>query len=323
MKKPSPEIVEFEITLSCPLRCLHCYCRAGESDEQPSTAEVRSVLKQLKKAGTHYVDLVGGEPLIREDITEIVAYAREIDQSIMVNTNGVLLTQDFAKELKRANPHALFGVSIDGATPKTCDFVRGKGTFEKAVNAVQIFKAEGFKVVSLFVVNALNWTEFEEYVRLMITLGVDGIYVDRFVPVGRGADNAKILDMEPENWLKALKHVNTVVSKYADAMRFFVEESVSGEPCSAGKVHASILADLRVVPCGHFRYDQRFTMGSLREKSFEEIWKTYPGLFSTHSHGDECVGCFAYSLARTGEICMDKVIYALLKEKQLEKEAMV
>lgn len=323
MKKLSPEIVEFEITLSCPLRCLHCYCRAGESNEQPSTAEARSVLDQLKKAGTRYVDLVGGEPLTREDILEVLAYAREINQSVMVNTNGVLLTRDLAKELKKANPHILFGVSIDGATPQTCDLVRGRGTFEKAVSALQILKAEGFKVVSLFVVNALNWGEFEEYVHLMTTLGVDGIYVDRFIPVGRGADNAKILDMESRGWLKALKHVNAIISKYANAMRFFVEESVSGEPCSAGKTHASILVDLRVVPCGHFRYDQRFTMGSLREKSFEEIWGTCPGLISTRSRGDECVGCPAYSLAKTGEICMDEVIYGLLKEKQLEKEAMV
>lgn len=322
MKKSSPEIVEFEVTLNCPLRCIHCYCRAGESEEQPSLDEVKHVLKELREAGTRFVDLVGGEPLARKDILDILAYAREIGQPVMVNTNGVLVTGEFVRELKKVNPDVLFGVSIDGASPGTCDALRGKGTFEKALKAIKVLKSEGFRVVPLFVVNALNWKEFEDYVKLMISVGVDGIYVDRFVPVGRGSDNVVLLDMNPTTWAKALLFVNGVISRYSNKVRFFVEESVNGDLCSAGLTHASILADLRVVPCGHFRYNADYTMGDLKKEGFDEIWNRYPGLIPPDIR-DACTGCPAYSMVKTGVLCSDSVISEFVRVRALEKEAMV
>jgi len=298
-----PKIIEFELTTSCNYSCIHCYCNAGRiSKNELSTNEVKKVIKDLHELGVQIIDLIGGEPLIRQDIFEIVSFGRSIGAQLMINTNGSLATKEVVKKLKDINPNLLIGVSIDGHKKEIHEFVRGAGTFEKTMKGLKNFLEYGFDTTILHVINKHNYKYFEEMVLFAKELGVS-LYVDRFVPVGRGEQFKDILIPTKE----MIKFVNDIIEKYKNQVRFFVEENIEGGECTAGKTHASILVDGTVVPCGHFRYDSQYYMGNIREKPFKEIWDSFnPDILMVGCNGcklfDKCKGgcrAFAHKLGLT------------------------
>lgn len=275
MRKP-PYIVEYELTTECNLRCKHCYCEAGFKNKNELTLEeIKTLMCDLKDIGTELLDLIGGEPLLHPAFLDILAFGKEIGQKIMVNTNGILATEEYVKKIKEVNSEIIVGVSLDGPNPETNDFIRGTGSFERAVSGIKNFVKYGFEVIILNVVNRLNWNKLEEMIRLAKSLGVKGLYLDRFVPVGRGKFNSEYLDIDPEKWPEISSKIQEVVEKYRNKLDFYIEESISGKMCPAGINQASIRSDGIVVPCGHFRYIEQLHMGNLREKSFKEIWDSF------------------------------------------------
>lgn len=136
--RPVPTTAFVVITYRCQLRCPHCYAAVevrGSRDEM-STEEVKSVLDELRALGILQVVFTGGEPLLRQDIFELVAHAHHIGLITRLNSNGGLLTEECAAELRRAGLDKC-GVSIDNADPAIHDRLRGRpGTFEKAVQAL-------------------------------------------------------------------------------------------------------------------------------------------------------------------------------------------
>lgn len=319
MRNP-PFIVEYELTLRCNFRCKHCYCEAGKPHpEELSFEEIKELILDMKELGTWALDIIGGDPLLHPQILDILAFGKEVGQRLMINTNGSLATREMVWKIKKANPDLLIGVSLEGPDPETNDFVRGVGNFERAVQGIKNFVSEGLQITILNVINRRNWRKFENMVKLALELGVNALYVDRFIPVGRGMIHARELDMNPEEWKVAIKHVLGVIENYKDCLTFYVEESISGRPCSAGITHASVLVDGTVVPCGHFRYRKEFYMGNVKEKKFSEIWNEYTPIPSPTSCQqcpilNECGGgCKAYYLLRGRE--KDEALCSLNKAR--------
>ncbi|PLV58311.1 radical SAM protein [Thermotoga sp. KOL6] len=317
MRNP-PFIVEYELTTRCNFNCKHCYCEAGKPHpNELSFEEIKELIIDLKEMKVWALDLVGGEPLLHPRILDILSFGKEVGQRLMINTNGSLATKDMVSKIRKVNPNVLIGVSLEGPDPETNDYVRGKGNFERAVQGIRNLINEGFQVTILHVINRRNWKKFEKMVKFALEIGASAVYVDRFIPVGRGAIYAKELDMEPNEWKLAIEHVLNVVNSYKDEIIFYVEESISGDLCSAGINHASILVDGTAVPCGHFRYKKEYYMGNIRERKFFEIWNDYKPLPSPSSCShcpllDKCGGgCKAYYLLKNYE--KDEAICAVNK----------
>jgi radical SAM protein with 4Fe4S-binding SPASM domain len=305
------DIVEFEITTECNFRCIHCYCNAGEKDDDElNFDEIKNLVIQAKELGIYELDLVGGEPLIHPKILDIIAFAKGIGQKILINTNGSLITDDFAKSLKKVYPELIIGVSLDGSDPETNDFIRGKGNFEKAIKGIEILIKNNFSVSILHIINKINWLKFENIIKLAKEFGIRNIYVDRFIPVGRGEIFANYLDMRDEEWAEAILYVREIVKKYRKKINFYVEESISGKPCSAGTTHVSILANGNVVPCGHLRFDSKYYLGNIREKRLKDILYSINlnKIFKSSKSCQNCElknycngGCKAYQIIKNKE----------------------
>ncbi|QTA37790.1 radical SAM protein [Thermosipho ferrireducens] len=266
-----PEIVEFEITTACNYSCRHCYCNAGKKSRyELTTQEAKKVIKDLVDAGVKIIDIVGGEPFLRPDLEDIILYGRSLGARMMINTNGSLATWERVKKLKEIDKEILIGVSLDGHIASLHEFVRGKNTFQRTMEGLMNFLKAGFEVTILHVINARNYSYFENMVLFAKKLGVN-LYVDRFVPVGRG----ELYKDELLPTRKMIKYVQSIIDKYRNDVVFYVEENIKGGLCTAGRTHASILVDGTVVPCGHFRFDKEFYMGNIKNKSFGELWKSY------------------------------------------------
>lgn len=132
------------LTNGCNLRCPHCYMYAGEKLQgELMTEEVRSLLHNFAKYGGEKVAFSGGEIATRPDLEEVVLYADNLGFEVELLTNGTLWTEE---KVNRITGHIKsVQISIDGFDEASNSIVRGKGNFEKALKAVELFWKAGIK----------------------------------------------------------------------------------------------------------------------------------------------------------------------------------
>jgi AdoMet-dependent heme synthase len=95
-----PLSIHLDVTYRCNERCVHCYLDHDDHGEM-TTAEITDVLQQLAEAGVFFLSLSGGEVFLRRDFLEIVETARKLLFNVKIKTNGVLIREKEAAELRR------------------------------------------------------------------------------------------------------------------------------------------------------------------------------------------------------------------------------
>jgi len=124
----------FELTYRCNLDCIHCYCKGSENlDKELSTAEIKGILDQLHKEACLGITFSGGEPLIREDFSEIYLYAKRKGFLIDIFTNGTLLTEEKQKFLKEYPPRSI-ELTLNGISKETYEAItQVESSFDKVM----------------------------------------------------------------------------------------------------------------------------------------------------------------------------------------------
>jgi len=156
-KKP---VVVWNVTRQCNLRCLHCYARAGAAaaPDELSREEGLSLLADLARFGVPVVLFSGGEPLMRKDLLELVAWTVKHGMRAVISTNGTLITREVAQRLQGLGL-SYVGISVDGMET-THDRFRGQpGSFAAAMAGVRHCQEAGLKVGLRFTVSRLNVQE--------------------------------------------------------------------------------------------------------------------------------------------------------------------
>ena len=111
-KKP---VVVWNMTRRCNLKCVHCYAQAvdPEGKDDISTDQAKTMIDDLAAYGAPVMLFSGGEPLVRQDLTELADHATQRGMRAVISTNGTLITKEKAKELK-AVQLSYVGISLDG-----------------------------------------------------------------------------------------------------------------------------------------------------------------------------------------------------------------
>ncbi|EHQ35688.1 radical SAM/SPASM domain-containing protein [Methanoplanus limicola] len=276
-----PRLISWNITLRCPLKCAHCYVDAGNMDPDDilSTNEAKAVIDGIKETGDPVLILSGGEPLLREDIFDIVEYGNECGLTMAIGTSGFLLDKKIAVKLKNCGLKAA-AISIDSVNPEVHDEFRGvRGAWDKAVAAVGHCHDAGIRV-------KINMTVMQpeiEYIEDVIDMGTSMDVSDYhlFFPVhtGRGG---KMGLQNPDDYESLIQKVLfryrdgdiSVRPTCAPQFRRIADESGLkdkgwGRGCIAGISYCRIFATGEVTPCPYLPV----SAGSLRETSFKDIWE--------------------------------------------------
>jgi MoaA/NifB/PqqE/SkfB family radical SAM enzyme len=135
-----PRVAVLTVNNACNLSCRYCfggYCERSSSDDF-TTEELKSIIDDLKRNGTIYLTVHGGETLLRHDIGEIIRHIKGRGIYVNLITNGVLVK----KRLHEISDIDGACVSLDGREENN-DYVRGKGSFRSAMTAIGLFKAAG------------------------------------------------------------------------------------------------------------------------------------------------------------------------------------
>ena len=139
-------VVVWNVTQQCNLKCVHCYAHAkatGGRDEL-STRQGKELIDDLAQFGVPVLLFSGGEPLVREDLPELAAYAVQNGMRAVISTNGTLITPETARVLKDIGL-SYVGISLDGMKDINDRFRGVDGAFDAALEGISNCQAAGIK----------------------------------------------------------------------------------------------------------------------------------------------------------------------------------
>jgi len=183
----APVVVVWNVCRHCNMTCPHCYAAADAtpSPSDLSTEEALDVIEQLASVGVKTVIFSGGEPLLREDLFELIEAARAAGLGPQLSTNGSLIDETMAQRLRDAGI-GYVGVSVDGR-PDFNDSYRGLADgHAKALAALRAAKAVGLRTGLRMTLTRRNQDQLSEVLDAARSVGCDRFYVSHLVDAGRG-----------------------------------------------------------------------------------------------------------------------------------------
>lgn len=315
----APITVEIEVTTGCNKQCIHCRLDETPNPFEMTTDEIKAIIDQLTEIKVLGLILTGGEPFLREDILEILRYADETGiQDISVITNGSLLTSEMVEQLNKIDHFKGLQISLDGASPKTNDNIRGRQSFDTVVQALKICSHAKFKKSIETVAMKPNLHELPYIIELAINLGADMYGAFRFFPIGRGSKHRQALEVTPEEYKQffenfynlKLKHKNKILMLSEDPLVTLIEGPMEPRNCGAAWYHCAISAEGHVRPCTALP----ISVGNIKEVPLKVIWReaelfkklrdlrNLKGKCGRCENKEFCGGCRAYSYCIYGDI---------------------
>lgn len=158
---PRPVSVNYQITKRCNLSCPYCFAdmESLKDVEDSDTEGVKETIDELYKYGCRHIILMGGEPLCRRDIGDIIRYIRSKWMRCEIVTNGYFV-KDHIDDLKLCDSVC---VSLDGPAELN-DKIRGKGCHDKVIEALELLKAEGARTRIHTILTKVTYPEGPRYV---------------------------------------------------------------------------------------------------------------------------------------------------------------
>lgn len=291
---PQPKTMSayLHLTQRCNLHCVGCYsldCGRNRLAD-PSLENVKRALEQLAKNGCNTVVFSGGEPFLREDLGEILRYAREVCgiPVLQIITNGTKVT---AQALEAVKPYVTgIAVSIDGYSHQQPTYIRDKGIFGSVVDAVVMCRDTGIQTSILPTVHTKNYDRMADYVKLSRELNVE---------ISFSLLTCSPMDQALSRWLPTPEQLSAIAM---ELIQIGMEGNVSvndmpigngmdaRKSCEVGCKIVSIGADGTVYPC-HMLHDPALSMGNVFETDLAVILDGDLARHCRSLHVDQFEGC--------------------------------
>ena len=305
----APICLTWELTYACNLQCIHCLSSSGTRDPRELTTEqAKAVLDELRDLQVFYINIGGGEPMVRRDFFELLEHAERCNIGVKFSTNGAFITPESARRLAAMN-YLDIQISLDGADRATNDRVRGEGSFDIAIRAMENLRAANFGRFKISVVMTRdNVAQLDDFKSLADSYGAQ-LRITRLRPAGRGADTWNQLHPTATqqrtiyDWL--MRHGEDVLTGDSFFHLNAFGEALPGlNLCGAGRVVCLIdpLGDVYACP---FVIHEEFKAGSvLADGGFTKVWRSsdlFTSLREPESPG-ACASCGSYDACQGG--CM-------------------
>lgn len=319
----------WEVTRACNLKCVHCHAVSGRAEPDELTTEEGLVLIEQIAAEPKFGMLVftGGEPLVRKDLFDLLAHSRDQRLINVIATNGTLIDDFVAKELRRLGVRGI-AVSLDHTESREHNMIRqNPQAFHKALNGMIACREAGILLQVNFTAMPGNLDNIEDMLRLCDELGAGIVLCYQIVSMGRGIHinalstytNQVLMEQIARLQSKTFSIVEPVaapqywaflLSRNSHNGRF--KEWLSRyllHGCTAGWGLVYIKPNGEVWPCPFVP----ISGGNMRDRPFSEIWRKAQ-IFDDLRHRDRlkgmcgkcrhrfiCGGCRGKAYASTGD----------------------
>lgn len=272
-----PTQIIIEVTKQCQLKCIHCFNFSGEKlNNEMSSNELINILKKFSELGTFQILLTGGEPLLKDNIMDIIDFCCNNFYSVIIGTNAVAINDNFINNIKKYN-NISFTISVDGLE-QTHDFFRGtKGCYSKTMKNITKLIKNNFSVYVSYTLNEHNYKEVNEIAKKVKDMGCSGINLGYILNKGRAKSNLVPI-ISTNDYLKVM---NEVFNKFNDdtfdaknescdtGQDDMLLESIPYEnKCGAGYRVLSIKSDGSVYPCPTC---EDIKLGNIKLNSIEKV----------------------------------------------------
>lgn len=268
-----------ELTYRCPLHCVFCYNPVDYHRQQNemSTEEWKNTMRQARAAGAVQLGFSGGEPLLRDDLEELVAYGHELGFYTNLITSGIGLKPTRLEALKKAGLDHI-QVSFQDATQAANDALSDTKTFHKKLEIAQAVKAAGWPMVLNVVLHRLNLDHIDDIIELADRLGVEYLELANTQYYGWAYQNKAALIPTHAQLQHAEARVEAWRTKLGKRMKllFVVPDYFESKPKPCmngwGKVFLSIAPDGTALPCQAARMLPGFDYPNVKTHTVEHIW---------------------------------------------------
>jgi radical SAM protein with 4Fe4S-binding SPASM domain len=318
--------IQWHITNLCNLRCKHCYQDDFSKKGELDGAELKKVSDNLLTTIREWdqracIHLTGGEPFLKPELFPLLS---DLDQQTMVEelgiiTNGLTIDQEIMQRLSGFSKLKKIKISLDGGDAKTNDSIRQKGTFDKVMRNLPVIKETGrFEILFMFTVMKRNFKNLPSLFKLCQDLSIDGLIIERFIPLGRGREIMGEV-LSKEEWKEMIKMLLDFFPIGEEDYSFLPyqafqisfdekEPELLGAPCVVGVDGLCIMPEGNVLPCRRFP----ISIGNLLETPLKKIWEESDLLEELRKRENlkgkcgrcemrDCRGCRSLALALTGD----------------------
>jgi radical SAM protein with 4Fe4S-binding SPASM domain len=267
--------------------------------------ESQKLIKDLAVIHTNEVCLMGGEPFLRKEWHRLAHAIQDAGMKLLIISNGYQISSDTLSKLRALQPYAV-STSLDGATPATHDYIRGRqGSHHNVLDFISRLQKADLPITVITTVNKLNFTELPALKDFLLNKHI-AWQVQTAAPEGRFK---KKLALSKEEFytvglfLAALRKKYTkqelpVIGAHCFGYHSQYIPSLGLSPhwrgCQAGLSILSIKSNGDVIGC--LSTPATYIEGNIRRKSIIEIWNdpeafAYNRKFSKNKLGKNCIGC--------------------------------
>lgn len=307
----NPKLIDlfWECTLSCNANCKHCgsSCEKKLYKDELTTQEIKDSFKQIASSmdsSKILINVTGGEPLVRNDLFEVMEYAnKELGFAWGMTTNGILLNESNIQKLKNANMETI-SISIDGLEETHNKFRGVKNSYKTIIknieNLIEANFVKHIQVTTVFHKNNIN--ELNELYLIMKNLKINSWRLATMDPIGRAKENDELLlDCKEQKYLldfiKEKKKDKSFRINYGCPSFLGIEYEKEVRDhyfiCTTGINVASILYNGDLFVCPNVPRQPNLIQGNIRTDNFKEVWENKYKEFrvSTRLSNDECNKC--------------------------------
>ncbi len=292
-----------EVTYRCPLHCVFCYnpvdfAKTERADEL-STADWLRVLREARALGAVQCGFSGGEPLMRDDLEELIAEAHRLGYYTNLLTSGVGLTKERAHALKAAGLDHV-QLSFQDSTRELNDFLSHTKTFQLKQEVGETIKALGWPMVMNVVIHRLNIDHIDRIIAMADALGAEYLELANSQYYSWAHLNRDHLLPTSEQIRRAEAVTDAWRVKVADRMKlFFVAPDYhEGKPKKCmngwGNIFLTISPDGTALPCHTAKMLPGLAFPNVRAHDVRHIWHDSEGFNRYRGTGwmkGACVTC--------------------------------
>lgn len=265
----------------CNQKCVHCYA-AGQTlsdEEELSTDDWKKILDKCRSACIPQVTFTGGEPTMREDLFELISYARWFISRL--NTNGIRLTPDYCKKLREAELDSV-QITFYSADAEVHNRLVGAARYEETLAGIKNALAQGLSVSINTPLCTLN-RDYVKTLELLHGLGVIYVTCSGLITTGSAAQAAsEELQLESGELEQILRQAVAYCHRNGMEIAFtspgwldeqvFEELNIPSPSCGACLSNMAITPGGNVVPCQSWLSDK--PLGNMLADDWKEIWES-------------------------------------------------
>jgi len=282
-----------ELTRRCNNKCLYCYTVWGEPklgyrkscDGEMTIDEIKqTIIKLQQELPVEFIGISGGEPLLREDLPEILSFISKRGLGVAIITNGTILNDQTVAATMHEK--SVYQVTLLSYRREIHDQLAGRqGAWDAAINGMVAIKQAGGNLAVVFVATKLNYMDLRKTAELAIVLGAKSLMYNRMNLSAHSLPYAAQLLPTPGMIRENLESLEELGEKYGLTsvasvvlepcvvpLREFKHVSVGWCPSGGEGSYFTIDPEGNIRICNH----SPTILGNIKHDSLKEIFNSHP-----------------------------------------------